>query len=195
MAIQRPQERATVAYLLLNANLVVPTEQLIDALWGCSPPPAARTAVQTYVSRIRRALRDSGAGDALVSQHGGYRLVVADGELDLSAFTERVTQARAAAAGDAPAVAAKFLRAGLALWRGPALSGAVAEFVAPAANGLMERRLAAHEELADAELALGRHEAVVVGLSPLLRANPLRERLAARLMMALAGSGQQAQAL
>jgi len=195
LAIQRPQERATLAYLLLNANLVVPAELLVDALWGSSPPPSARTAVQTYVSRIRRALRDSGAGDALLSQHGGYRLVVADGDLDLAIFVERIAQARVAAANGDPAAAATFLRAGIAMWRGQALGGAVAEFVAPAAAELTEQRLAAHEELADAELALGLHETVVADLGPLLRAHPLRERLATRLMIALAGSGQQAEAL
>jgi DNA-binding SARP family transcriptional activator/tetratricopeptide (TPR) repeat protein len=195
LAIQRPQERAMVAHLLLNANLVVSTERLIDALWGFSPPPTARTMVQTYVSRVRRALRDSGAGDPLISQAGGYRLVVADDALDLAIFADRMARARAAVAGGDPAAAAALVRTGLALWRGPALSGAVGEFVASAAAGLTEQRLAAYEELADAELALGRHEAVVADLSPLLWEHPLRERLAARLMIALAGCGRQAEAL
>ena len=37
--MQRPQRRAVLAYLLLNANIVVPTDRLVDALW-CDTPPS-----------------------------------------------------------------------------------------------------------------------------------------------------------
>jgi len=87
------------------------------------------------------------------------------------------------------------LRAGLGLWRGRALTGAVGAFVPAAASALEEQRLAAVEALNGAELALGRHGPVAERLRVLVNEHPLRERLAAHLMLALAGSGRQVEAL
>ena len=56
-------------------------------------------------------------------------------------------------------------------------------------------RLAAIEDRAEAELALGHHAAVAADLAPLVAAHPLRERLRGQLMLALAGSGRAAEAL
>ena len=39
------KQRAVLAVLLLNANRVVPTERLIDELWGDAPPETARAAL------------------------------------------------------------------------------------------------------------------------------------------------------
>jgi DNA-binding SARP family transcriptional activator len=55
--------RALLAVLLLHANRVVSTDQLVDELWGEAPPPTARNVLQVYVSRLRQALhccRDGG---------------------------------------------------------------------------------------------------------------------------------------
>jgi hypothetical protein len=42
--------------LLLHADEVVSRDRLIDELWGASPPDTARTALQVYLSRLRKAL-------------------------------------------------------------------------------------------------------------------------------------------
>lgn len=195
LRIQRPQERAVVAHLLLNANHVVPTERLIYALWGDAAPAAARAQVQVCVSHIRQALLRDGANGVLTTRLGGYRLAVASGELDLDEFTAGVTRARTAATAGDPTTAADLLRAALALWRGQALTGAAGVFVDTAATRLEERRLAAVEELADIELSLGRHLTLADELDAFVDAHPLRERLVGQLMLALAGCGRQAQAL
>jgi len=193
--IRRPQQRAVLAYLLLNANLVTSTEQVVEALWGVQPPATARSQVQACVSQVRRALRGADLDGVLDSVAGGYRLVVADGELDLNVFVGHVTRARTAAAAGQSQAAADLLRAGLALWRGAALTGAAGAFVAAAAAALQEQRLVAYEELADIEVALGRPGPLVPDLRALVAAHPLRERLAGQLMLALTGCGQQAEAL
>src|SRR5262249_57174844 len=61
--------------------------------------------------------------------------------------------------------------------------------------GLEERGLATVEDRIDAELALGRHAALIGELEALTTAHPLRERLRAQQMLALYRSGRQAEAL
>ncbi|MGW5556518.1 AfsR/SARP family transcriptional regulator [Micromonospora sp. NPDC003944] len=195
LPIDRPQQRAVLALLLLNADRLVPLRQLVSALWADDPPASARTQVQVCVSRIRAALREAGAGELLTTQGGGYRLTVRGGELDLAEFTMAVEHARAEEAAGQQAEAARLLREGLALWRGPALAGAAGAFVDAAAAGLDEQRLLAYERLAAVELGLGRFAATVNALRPLVAEHPLREQLVAGYLLALAGCGQQAAAL
>jgi DNA-binding SARP family transcriptional activator len=193
--LTRPRQRAVLACLLLNANRVVHTDHLVDALWAHAPPPTARVQVQAGVSGLRRALAIGAQDGTLVSEAGGYRIVVADGELDHAEFVRCTETAQSYAAAGRSEEAADLLRSALGLWRGAPLGGANGAFVAGAVAALEEQRLAAHEDLADIELSLGRHTRLVVELSTLVGANPLRERLVAQLVVALAGAGQQAQAL
>ncbi|MFV2022860.1 AfsR/SARP family transcriptional regulator [Micromonospora sp. LOL_023] len=46
LPIDRPQERAVLALLLLDADRVVPAGRIATALWGERPPASARTQVQ-----------------------------------------------------------------------------------------------------------------------------------------------------
>jgi DNA-binding SARP family transcriptional activator len=50
------RQRAVLADLLLHANEVVPSEQLLVDLWGEDCPPGAVNALQAAISRLRRAL-------------------------------------------------------------------------------------------------------------------------------------------
>ena len=88
------------------------------------------------------------------------------------------------------------LRSALSMWRGDALTGCDdVEFVRAAVRALSERRMSAVEELVEADLASGRHEAVVGELFGLVDEYPYRERLWGQLMVALYRSGRQAEAL
>src|ERR671924_66254 len=77
-----PKPRALLALLLLNRNRVVPTERLIDELWGDDPPARATKTLQVYVSQLRKAL----GPERLVTQAPGYELRVEEGELDVERF-------------------------------------------------------------------------------------------------------------
>ena len=84
----------------------------------------------------------------------------------------------------------------LALWRGAAYAEVADESWARAEAGrLAGLRLSATEDRIEAELALGRHAALVPELELLVSREPTRERLAGQLMLALYRSGRQADAL
>jgi hypothetical protein len=44
------KQRALLALLLLNAGRVVPTDTLVDQLWGERPPRTAVTSLQNFLS-------------------------------------------------------------------------------------------------------------------------------------------------
>ena len=191
--------RALLAVLLLRANQVVSTDQLVDQLWGEAPPPTARNLVQVYVSRLRQALHQSRdrspTASALATRPSGYLLQVEPGDLDLDCFEGLTADARqATAAGDLERAAERW-RAALALWRGPALAGAASEVRRTAVPRLEEARLVALEERLEVDLGLGRHVGLVGELEALVAAHPDRERPRRQLMLALYRSGRQAEAL
>src|SRR5262249_48652057 len=95
-----------------------------------------------------------------------------------------------------PEKAARILREALGLWRGPPLADLTREpFAQAEIRRLEELRLVALELRIDADLSLGRRADLVGELEGLVRGHPYRESLRAQLMLALYGSGRQAEAL
>jgi len=185
------KQRAVLALLLLEANRVVPTERLIDELWGDAPPETARSALQVYVAGLRKALGEDGA--SLRTQAPGYVLELEPGSLDLDAFAALRAEARGASE---PARAADALHEALELWRGAPLAELDgAPFGAAARAQLEEQRLGALEDRIDADLALGRHADLIHELDALVGEHPYREHFRAQQMLALYRSGRQADAL
>ena len=185
------KRRALLARLLIEAGRTVSVDALVDALWGEAPPPTAVKMVHIYVSQLRKEL----PLEALRTRPPGYVLEVAPEALDLLRFTRLCGEGRAALADGDAARAATLLRDALALWRGPALAEFSEPFAAQEAAHLEELRLLALEDRLDADLALGRHAAVVAELQALVAAHPLRERPRGRLMLALYRAGRHADAL
>jgi YVTN family beta-propeller protein len=194
--VSGPSRRGLLAILLLHANEVVAADRLIDELWGERPPATAAKALQVHVWRLRSVLGGRGGEGPLATQGGGYVLRVGPGELDLGVFERLLGEGRAALAAGSPEAASVALAEALALWRGPALAEFEEQPLARNAIGRLEQlRLEALEARIDADLALGRHRAVVAQLEGLVSANPLREHLRAQLMRALYRCGRQADAL
>jgi predicted ATPase/DNA-binding SARP family transcriptional activator len=188
--------RALLVLLVLHAGRVVPTDRLVDSLWGEHLPADPANALQALVSRLRRALDRSGELALLRSHPSGYLLAVDPGQVDAVRFERLAAEGHAALAAGDPARAADLLGHALALWRGPALADVAAEpFAAGHVARLSELRLAAVEDRIEAELALGRHAALVGELEALVAEHPLRERPRGQLMRALYRSGRQAEAL
>jgi DNA-binding SARP family transcriptional activator/ABC-type transport system substrate-binding protein len=190
------KQRAALAILLLHPNEVVSREHLIDGLWGASPPVTAGHTLDTYMSRLRRALGSQGDGPRVLSRRPGYELRLEDGELDLQRFELLLEEGRQARAVGNQKMAAELLREALGLFRGPALDDlAHAGFVEAEAGRLDELPLAALEERIEADLALGRHLEMLPELQGLVAKHPFRERFWEQLMLALYRSGRQADAL
>ena len=176
--LQAEKPRALLAVLLLNRNRVVSTSELIDQLWGDDPPETATSALQVYVSQLRKAV----GPDRVETKPPGYALRVEADELDLDRFESLVGDGRYEEA--------------LALWRGPALAEFRSEpALRQAGERLDDARLDAVELRIDADLARGRHVQLVPELEALVEREPFRERLRAQLMLALYRSGRQADAL
>jgi DNA-binding SARP family transcriptional activator/streptogramin lyase len=187
-----PKQRALLAVLLLRRRETVSTDRLIDELWGERAPATAAKTAQVYVSNLRKIL-----GDGVVVTHGrGYELAIESGQVDLDRFRVLVSQGRAALqAGDARKARGR-LGDALAMWRGPPLADFEHEpFAQGEAARLEEERLAALEDRIEADLASGRHAAVVGELESLARQHPLRERVHEQQMLALYRSGRQVEAL
>src|SRR5215470_4845478 len=195
-----PRQRAVLALLLLEANRVVSMDRLAEDVWGGHPPEGWATTLQTYVFHLRRALepgrsRGAAAG-VLVTRGRGYLLRVDREHLDGALFQDGFAAGRAALEAGRYAEAAKTLRQSLDLWRSPVLADlADYAFTRPEAARLEELRLAALEARIDADLALGRHDALTAELDRLVAEHPLRERLHAQLILALYRCGRQAEAL
>jgi DNA-binding SARP family transcriptional activator len=193
VALGGVRPRAVLAVLLLNADEPVSAERLARALWGEDAPAGAANTVQVYVSRLRKALGDP---DLIATTPAGYRLRLRGSELDAERFERLVDDGRRALAAGRPKHAATLLRRALAMWRGPPLADLTLEpFAAPEVAWLEEQRQSALEARADADLAAGRHAALVGELQRRVALNPTRERLAAQLMLALYRCGRQTEAL
>jgi DNA-binding SARP family transcriptional activator len=194
------KQRIVLALLLCHANEVVPTEQLLAALWPAGPPRTAAKNIQVYVSHLRRVLAGGSRGggrDRIVYRPPGYRIAVRPDELDAAVFEELVRAGRVALRQARPEQAAALLRAALDTWRGPALNDlrAAAPALRAAAIRYDDRRLAAAEDWIEAELTLGHHAEVIDDIERLVQDHPLRERLRGEQLVALYRCGRQVEAL
>ncbi|GHE66221.1 SARP family transcriptional regulator [Streptomyces spiralis] len=184
--------RGLLVALALRPGQVVPRASLVDWIWGEHPPADATNALQRLVSRLRKLLPDG----VLEGQTDGYRLAVEPDDVDAVRF-ERLVAAGLARTEDGSR-RARLLREALGLWRGAVLQDVGLQDSAAfdaAVVRFEELRLTATEERADAEVALGRGAEMVAELTDLVAAHPVRERLAAALMRALAAAGRDNEAL
>jgi DNA-binding SARP family transcriptional activator len=192
-----PQQQALLAILLLHANRVVSTDRLVEHLWGDRAPSSARGLLQGCIAQLRRALQ-TGDRQPLLTRAPGYLLEVRAGELDRDRFEELVETAHALEGDESTKgleERSALLTEALGLWHGPVLDGIQDDSGRVEALHLEERRLTVLEERIEIDLRLGRHAGVAGELRSYVRSHPLRERLWALLMMALARSDRQADAL
>jgi DNA-binding SARP family transcriptional activator/WD40 repeat protein len=184
--------RLLLSLVVAAAGSVVSTERLIDGLWGDDPPATARKTVQVHLSNLRRSL---GARFPLETTRTGYRIDPDRLSIDAVLFEAELVRAEALRESS-PAETCNVLAAALQLWTGPPYADvADQEAIRPEVVRLTELRLQAVEQRIDADLRIGRHDAVLGELEALTRDHPFRERLRELQMVALYRSGRQADAL
>ncbi|MFG1619652.1 BTAD domain-containing putative transcriptional regulator [Nonomuraea wenchangensis] len=206
VTLPRRQQRLLLGVLALSPNRVVPLQRLTEVFWPDQPPQGARRQIQVLVSRLRSLLTgvsastgapaSTGAAVSEVRLRGagsGYELCIDPMTVDAHRFA--VLKHRAGASADDEEKSA-LLRQALDLWRGPALDeAAVGAARETLCVRLEEARREAIEEHAEASLRLGRHRQILGALAEEVAADPLRERLAGLLMLALYRSGRVSEAL
>ena len=187
------KRRSLLARLLLSAGSVVPSDRLIEELWGDDRPHDAASAVHQHIARLRRLLEPH---EVLETRWPGYVLAIAPEQLDLFRFERLGAEGRRLLQDGRGEEAARSLRSALELWRGEPLADLTGErFLTGALPQLEEARLQVVEDRIDADLAAGRDRELVGELRELIRLAPFRERFRAQMMTALYRSGRQAEAL
>src|SRR5438105_3700566 len=191
--------RAVLALLLLRANEVVSSDQLVEELWAGAPPASGAKGLHVHVSRLRRALAAGHSdpdGERLVTTAGGYVLRVGPEELDVKRCERLIGEGRSLLAAGRPNQALAALSGAVELWRGDVLADFQYDaFAQGEIARLGELRAAVLEERIAVEMLLGREAQVLGELERLVREYPYRERLRGQLMLALYRTGRQAEAL
>ncbi len=190
------QPRRVLAVLLTRPNEFVHRDTLVDELWPQRPPPSAAAVVQVAVSKLRKVLSPGvpvdSADQRLRSGPRGYRLTVADGELDVGVFLGLAIAAGEAVGDERRAL----LGRALACWRGAAFADVPGGPLVEAHKlWLEERRGSVLGQLVELDVAAGDHKAVVERLGPELAGRPADERLSVWLAGALDRLGRRDAAL
>ncbi|WP_067499038.1 AfsR/SARP family transcriptional regulator [Actinoplanes sp. TFC3] len=184
------RQRTIFAVLVAAAGQIVTPADLIAAVWGASPPSAARDNIYTYISGLRRSLTD----DVLESHPTGYRLRLDPQARDVMRFETLAGQAADREEAGDRAGAAALLHDALQLWRGEPYTGCEgARFEVDRAY-LNRLHLDAIERRARLLIALGDDDAVAE-LAGIVRAHPLHEPFHELLMRALLQAGRVGEAL
>jgi DNA-binding SARP family transcriptional activator len=192
--INAPKQKAVLATLLLDLNNEVSLERLTQCVWDGQSPSAVAATLRSYIYRLRRSLQRV-PGVELETHSSSYVLRVDPVLVDLWYFRQQVTQAHEQTLQGDLAEAVQHLRSALSVWRGEALAGVPGRFLKREAQFLEEERIAAHEELFNAEITLGKHRKIVPELQKISSLHQYHEALQAQLMLALYRGGRQVEAL
>ncbi|WP_299528127.1 BTAD domain-containing putative transcriptional regulator [uncultured Streptomyces sp.] len=199
VTITSPKQRVLLASLLLRADQVVTSDELIRRLWDDAPPRDTRAALHVHTTRLRALMRGAeqdGPLPLIETHPGGYRLALAPGALDLTRSRAAAAEALRARHAIDPHRELAALETALAEWRGEPFgtvdSTSLRNEVVPQ---LVEEHLALAERRYTLALSLGQAGDLIPQLRALCAEHPLRERLRQHLMTALQYTGQIAAAL
>ncbi|MEW2396194.1 BTAD domain-containing putative transcriptional regulator [Streptomyces sp. NPDC046862] len=195
-----PQQRALLGLLLVRAGRSVPMGEIVDVLWAERPPASAMNVVRRYAGSLRRLLEPGlpprAPGRRLLRRTGGYLLDAGVDEVDLLRFRDLTRRGKRAVATGRPEVALRHFAGALGEWRGPVATGIPAPVREHAVFAAVEQEFVRTTVMAaDAALLCGGTEQVLPRLRQAVALDPMNESLHARLVMTLAATGLQADAL
>ncbi|MBZ3900880.1 BTAD domain-containing putative transcriptional regulator [Streptomyces griseiscabiei] len=189
------KQSTLLALLGLHPGAPVSLDEIVDILWDDRPPASSLNMVHTYVARLRRLLAAAvrpgdSAGGPLLRTRTGYALDLDEHRSDAARFAVLAVLPEGTDEAYAQAEAA------LRLWRGAVLQDMPSRLREhPSAVTLTRLRLSVLQAYADSALAAGTTDNAVGELRRAADLEPLHEGVHARLMLALAASGEQAAAL
>lgn len=154
--IARGKQRALLAALLLEAGHLVSVSQLIDVIWGATPPASALASLHNQVNRLRDGLGEVGR-TRILTRPVGYKMHLEPGELDVATMQALVVSAQAAARNCLWKSASEVAASAMLLWRGEPLADVCSEVLARRIPQLTAIYLQAVDVRLEAELNLGQH--------------------------------------
>jgi DNA-binding SARP family transcriptional activator len=183
--ITSPRLRSLLVLLAGDLRTGASTARLVEGLWPDEQPEHPAKALQVVVSRARAQL----GADVIASTPTGYRLALAEDQVDAAAVLRSASaSARHAQAGD-HAAALAHAEAGLALWEGAAAADEGLDDPVAALRGergSTYRSLVRARALALARL--GRHAEAAGTLAELAAARPRDEEVLVELLRAEAAT-------
>lgn len=190
----KSKSRAVLLKLLLADGRSVPTERIVDFLWGDEPPKTARNSIARFIADLRSSLGPFGV--RIITDDIGYRADVREGEFDLRNAQVAISRARESAADNDDDGSHGFLELALDLLGSEPNPGLMDLAEA-------DSDLRAHEELrietlhrfAEVQLRRGEHESLIPRLTRAVDEHPYHEELWALLMISLDRSGRLTEAL
>jgi DNA-binding SARP family transcriptional activator len=196
-SIGAPKIEKLLAVLLIRADRIVATDQLMTEIWESRVPRRATAGLHVYISQLRKFLSRCGhPGSPIITRPPGYELRSGTDEIDYRIFLRLIEWGHRYAREHDHDQASHCFEQALALWHEPLIGdfchGTIAEgFV----TRLAEARLECTEMLVESQLAMGRHRELVGRLYTLTAEHPLRETFSRQLMLALYRSDRQGEAL
>ncbi|MEV6278919.1 BTAD domain-containing putative transcriptional regulator [Nocardia sp. NPDC051832] len=194
--------RSMLALLTIEHGRTVPIDWIVDELWHRPTSAKPDRTVHTYIYALRKALAKCGA-DLIVTQRGGYSLLLTDSYVDSDEFESLADSGahllRAGIAEDCPekvSEASDCLGQALSCWRGAPLRNVIlGKRLHTRVAWLEERHRQVMEMRLRAEMRLGRFDQVIGELTAHIAQNPFHEGFHETLMAALARSGRRSDAL
>jgi len=190
--VTAPRLRGLLALLAGDLRTGCSTERLVEGLWPDELPERPGKALQVLVSRARAQL----GADLIVSTPTGYRLALAEDQVDSSALLlHAIASADRARAGDHTGSLAA-AEAGLALWEGTPDQGDDTDDPVAA---LRAERAPVHDTLVRAQALalarLGRHAEAAGPLAAAAVAHPRDEEVLGELLRGEAATAGPSAAL
>ncbi len=184
-----------LAALVCRAPRIVPAHQLVEDLWGLTPPPSADKTLQSHLVRLRQDLGPLGA-TCILTSGPGYRIDLTKVDVDALRFSDAVAHARHSLHLCQPTDTVDLLDEALRWWRGDAYADLPDNpFLVAERTRLEELRLCAQEWRTDAAMAAGESSSLIDELEQRVAEHPLRERPWEQLILVLYRSGRQVDAL
>jgi len=186
--INAPKRACVLAVLAAEPGVPVSQADLVDRVWGGAPPETVTSVLYSYIARLRVDLKPAGVSIERVAGHG-YVLQIDTDDVDVHRL--RALASQAAQSDDA----LELWRRACALAQGEPLAGLSGDWAEKFRTVFARERAGLLASRYAAELAAGRHAAVVDELSALAAEGRFAEPLVGHLMLALYRCGRPADAL